>query len=185
MKKLMPRWKWCFISLFVLVYTALPSIASASPFGQGLFGENVPFGSLTSISVNLGGNVNLSLTQNGSDWEDSDSHTITVTSNDVVGYDLYAHTNGSTDMVNGSFTIPASGNTSPGALATNTWGFNTTGSSTNFQGMLATNTLIKDANGPFTTGDNTTVTYGAKTSVTKEAGDYTVNVVYIVVPENQ
>lgn len=129
--------------------------------------------------------MNLALTQNGSDWEDSDSHTITVTHNDVVGYDLYAHTAGSTDMVNGSYTIPASSNSSPAALAVNSWGFNTTGSSTNFQGMLSTNTLIKDANGPHTTGDNTTVTYGAKTSTTKEAGNYSVNVVYIVVAENQ
>ena len=177
------------VHLFLLSFMLLSSImlqqpASASPFGQGLFGANVPFGSVTSLSIALGGNVSISLTPSGPDFTGTGSHTLTVTSTDVVGYKLYAYSPSSTTMTNGSATIPASGNSSPAALSTNTWGYNTDASS-NFVGMLTTPSLGKDANGPFTSGDNTTVTYGAITDITKAAGAYTVGVVYTAVAEYQ
>ncbi|HUS26084.1 MAG TPA: hypothetical protein VMY99_01930 [Nevskiaceae bacterium] len=159
--------------------------ASASPFGQGVFGADVPFGSLTSLSIALGGNVSLSLTPDGSNYRGSGSHTVTVTSTDVVGYVLYAHTTGSTDMVNGSATIPASSNSVAGALSVNTWGYNTTGSTTNFLGMPSTSVELKDADGPYKNGDDTTVTYGALASGSKEAGSYTVAITYTAVAKNQ
>lgn len=164
---------------------ALPQPASASPFGWGKFGANVPFGSATSLSISLGGNVALNLTANGSTFTGTGSHIVTVTSTDVVGYMLYAHTTGSSNLANGSATIAASSNSTAGPLATGTWGYNTTGSTTNFLGMASTNSLLKDASGPFTSGDATTVTYGALAPATQAAGNYSVAVTYTAVAKGQ
>src|SRR5688500_16678293 len=71
--------------------------ASASPFGQGEFGADVPFGSVTSLTISLGGDVSLALLPDGPDYSGTGSHTVTVTSTDVVGYLLYAHSTGSTN----------------------------------------------------------------------------------------
>jgi len=173
------------LGLLLLSSFMMQQPANASPFGQGLFGADVPFGSETSIAIALGGNAALGLTPSGPNFSGTGSHTLTVTSTDVVGYKLYAFSPTSTTMTNGSDTIPASSNSSPSTLAVNTWGYNTTGSTTNFTGMLTTPSLIKDASGPYKNGDDTTITYGALTDITKSAGDYTVGVVYTVVAENE
>jgi hypothetical protein len=164
--------------LFVLLSIA-PSVA-ASPFGQGVFGADVPFGSVTSLTISLGGNVSLDLSPSGSIFVGSGSHTINVVSTDVVGYSLYIYSAGSTNMTNGTDTIPASSNSSAAALATNTWGYNIDGSS-NYLGMTTQPVLLKTATGPYKTGDNTTVTYGVKTDITKSAGSYTTSVTYTAV----
>ena len=52
----------------------------------------------------------MTLTAGGSQFSGSASHTLTVTSNDVVGYRLYVYCPSSTDMTNGSELIPTSGN---------------------------------------------------------------------------
>lgn len=172
--------------LFAVMSIFLPVMpVSAQPFGQGVFGADVPFGSATSLSINLGSNVPLNLTPSGSNFSGTGSHTVTVTSTDVVGYYLYAHTTGSTNMTSGSATIAASGNTSDNPLSVGTWGYNTTGSTSNFSGMNATSVLIKDASGPYKNGDGTTVTYGANVSNTQAAGSYTVAVTYTAVAKNQ
>lgn len=183
MKKLLTRVSLGFVLLFALIFPALP--AHASPFGQGVFGADVPFGSATSISINLGGDVPLTLAPNGGNFSGTGSHVVTVTSTDVVGYYLYAHTTGTTDMVNGSATIPASNNITETALSVGSWGYNTSGSTTNFLGMNATNVLLKNASGPFKNGDPTTVTYGALASNTQAAGNYSVAVTYTAVAKNQ
>ena len=171
------------VVILILLCLSFSQVASASPFGSGVFGADVPFGSATSLAIALGGNVNLSLTPSGGTFTGSGSHTITVTSTDVVGYKLYVYSPGSANMVNGSYTIPASANTSAGALSVNSWGYNTDGSS-NYIGMKTTPSLIKSAVGPYKSGDSTTVTYGVLTNITKGAGDYTVSVVYTAVAEN-
>lgn len=163
----------------------LSSISYASPFGQGVFGADVPFGSATSISIAISGNPTVSLAPNGNIFEGSGSHTLTVTSLDVVGYRLYIYSPGSSDMTNGSETIPASSNTSAGTLATDSWGYNVTGSSTDFIGTTTSPIVLKDADGPYKNGDMTTVTYGVKASATKGAGDYTANVVYTAVAKSE
>src|SRR6266702_3297599 len=150
------------IVLGLLVFGA-PMPAQASPFGWGVFGANVPFGSATSLSISLGGDVSLPLSVNGSNFSGTGSNIVTVTSTDVVGYVLYAHTTGSSNLASSSASIPASTNTTDGPLAVGTWGYNTTGDTTNFLGMGTTSSQLKDASGPFTSGDNTTVTYGALT----------------------
>lgn len=172
------------IALSALVFLSsltFPQPAGATPFGQGVFGADVPFGSMTSLSIALSGNVSVNLAPNGSTFEGTGTGTVTVTSTDAVGYKLYAYSPTSNTMVNGSASIPASSNSSPAALSVNTWGYNTNGSS-NFAGMLTTPSLIKDASGPYKNGDNTTVTYKALTDITKSAGNYTVGVVYTVTP---
>jgi hypothetical protein len=155
--------------------------ASASPFGEGVFGADVPFGSVTSLSINLGGNVALSLTPSSGTLSGTGSHTITVTSTDVVGYSIYIYSAGSTNMSNGTDTIPASSNGTASTLSTNTWGYNATGSTTNFLGITTVPKLLKTATGPYKSGDNTTVTYGVLTDVSKSNGTYTTNVTYTVV----
>lgn len=171
------------LAMIVVASVAVELPASASPFGQGVFGADVPFGSNTSLTISLGGNVSLSLNPSGSNFTGTGSHTVTVTSNDVVGYRLYASSPDSTDMTNGTDTIPTSGNVTPATLAVNSWGYNTDGSA-NFRGILTTPTLIKDANGPYKNGDNTTITYGALTNITKSSGQYTVGVVYTAAAKN-
>lgn len=164
---------------------AVPQGASASPFGWGKFGADVPFGSATSLSISLGGNVALNLTLSGSNFSGNGSHVVTVTSTDVVGYYLYAHTTNSSDLANGSAVIAASSNSSAGPLAVGTWGYNTTGDTTNFLGMGTTSSLLKDATGPFKNGDATTVTYGALAPATQPAGNYSVAVTYTAVAKGQ
>src|SRR5690349_12793117 len=107
----------CIFGLAAVISILLPfSTTYASPFGQGVFGANVPFGSMTSISINLGDDVALTLAPSGGNFSGSNSHTVTVTSTDVVGYYLYAHATGSTNMTSGSATIPASSNSSANPL---------------------------------------------------------------------
>lgn len=174
------------IGLFIVVglFITLPAATHASPFGHGVFGADVPFGSATSISIALGGNVSLPLASDGSNFTGTSAHTVTVTSTDVVGYALYARPTTTTAMSNGSATIPASSNSTLSALTSGTWGFNTTGSTTNFLGMSGGITLIKQADGPYKNGDPTTVTYGAVTPLTQPSGSYSLAVTYTVVARN-
>ena len=167
----------------VFTLLSLAPVVQASPFGEGVFGAQVPFGSATSLAINLGGNVSLSLTPSGGTLIGSGSHTITVTSTDVVGYSLYVYAAGSTSMSNGIDTIAASGNGTAAALATNTWGYNTDASS-NYKGITSSPVLLKTAVGPYEAGDNTTVTYGVKTDFSKSNGSYAATVTYTVLALN-
>ncbi len=163
----------------------MPSTVFASPFGHGKFGADVPFGSATSISINLGGNVQLPLAPDGNNFKGTGSHTVTVTSTDVVGYYLYSHTTGSSSMTSGGASIPASSNSSAAPLSVGSWGYNLTGSTTDFIGLASTSSLLVDAVGPYKNGNPTTVTYGALAPATQEAGTYSVAVTYTAVAKNQ
>ena len=173
-------------SALAMLVGLVGSTAYASPFGQGEFGADVPFGAGTSMSIDLGGNVDLAVDTPGSGvFSGSGSHTVIVTSTDVVGYRLYIYTPGTSDMTNGSETIAASSNGSLAPLATDTWGYNTTGSTTDFIGITTTPAVIKDETGPHKTGDPTTITFGAKVATTKGAGDYSSAVVYTAVGKSE
>ncbi len=171
--------------VFLLASLFFHPSAMASPFGQGLFGADVPFGSLTSIDMSFSGDVDFTLTPGGGNFSGQGSHTVTVTSTDVVGYKLYAWASSGTNMSNGTETIPASGNSSANPLSINTWGYNTTGNTTNYLGMLSTPSLIKDADGPYKNGDDTSVYYGANVDITTPASDYSVPITYTVAAEYQ
>lgn len=165
------------------LFSLLESMVGASPFGAGVFGEDVPFGSMTSISITTDGNVAIVAAPSGSTFSGSGSHTLTVTSTDVVGYELYTKSPSGTGMTNGIDTIPASGNNTPAALAMNTWGYNTD-SSSNYVGIAATDTLIKDVSGPYKNGDDTVVTYGVLANTSKSSGAYTIGVTYTAVAKS-
>ena len=144
----------------------------------------MPFGSGTSISIAFGGSPSMTLAPSGPNFTGSATHQVTVTTTDVVGYRLYIYSPSSTNMTNGTDTIPTSGNTVAGALGVNSWGYNTDASS-NFVGMTTSPTVLKDANGPYKSGDLTNVTYGVLAGPTKSAGSYTVSVVYTAVAKSQ
>lgn len=166
----------------LVMLSIVPSVA-ASPFGEGVFGAQVPFGSATSLSIALGGNVSMTLTPSGSDFTGTGSNTVTVTSTDPVGYGLYMYASSGTAMSSGSATIPASSNTTEGSLAVNSWGYNTDASGS-YIGITSTPALIKSGTGPFETGDATTVTYGVLTDITVPENSYSVHVTYTVVALN-
>ncbi len=167
------------ISLAVL----MSGKAYAQPYGQGVYGADVPYGSETSLSIATSGNVSIQITPDSSGVLGTGDNTVTVTSTDVVGYKLYIRALASTDMANGPAVLPASANVSPAALSVNTWGFNVNGSPTNFQGISLTDDLIKTAVGPFTAGDATAVKYGVKIDNAKPAGNYVASIVYTAAPQ--
>ncbi len=160
------------------------AIAYASPFGAGKFGENVPFGGETSLTIATNGNVAIPVTPTDSGTLATGTSTVTVTSADVVGYKLYIRASSNTNLANGASNVPASANVAPAALAVNTWGYNTD-ASTNFAGITLSDVLIRDRTGPFTAGDDTTVTYGLKIDNSKPAGNYSSVIVYTAVPQTQ
>ena len=168
----------------LLMLVSLSGTAVAAPFGAGSFGDDAPFGDTTSLAIALGGDVDLGLTLSGGTLSGTGSTGVTVTSNAAEGYGLYMYADGSSDMVSGSSLIPASTNGSNAPLSANTWGYNTTGSSTDFLGLSTLPTLIKQGTGPHTTGETTTVTFGVKADATQAAGDYSVSVVYTAVALN-
>ncbi len=173
------------LCLLVLLFFATAPAVHAAPFGQGTFGADVPFGSNTSLAIDLGGNVSLAMNPSGGNFSGTGSHVVTVTSTDVVGYYLYAHTTSGTNMTSGSATIAASANAVANPLSTGTWGYNTTGSTSDFLGLTASSALLKDAAGPYKNGDPTTVTYGALVSSAQEAGNYSAAVTYTAVAKSQ
>jgi hypothetical protein len=166
--------------LALVLVASLQLSVAAAPFGEGKFGADIPFGSATSLAIALGGDVSMNLIPSGGNFTANGSHTITVTSTDPVGYKLYTRSLGSTSMTSGSNTIPASSNSSAAPLTVNSWGYNTDASS-NFLGMTTVPALLKDATGPYKSGDNTTVTYGVLADITTGAGSYTTSVVYTAV----
>ena len=172
------------IAVFSIIAIGLVvgSTAYAQPYGAGTYGSNVPYGSETSLSISATAAVNLSLSPSTSGTLGTASGPVVVTSTDVVGYKLYIRAVGSTDMTTGVGSIPASANVSTAPLALNTWGYNTTGT-TDFLGITTSDVLIKTGNGPFSTGDTTTVTYGLNIDRSKAAGTYTSTIIYTAVPQ--
>ncbi len=163
---------------------AMPTKVFAAPFGAGVFGEDVPYGSPTSLGISLSNAVEMTITPSGSSFSGTGSHTVTVTSTDVIGYKLYVNATTDTSLSNGTDTIAASSNNTMNSLAVNSWGYNTTGSTTNFLGMTLSQALLKDASGPYKDGDDTTVTYGAVVDMSKSSGTYTTDITYTAIGES-
>ncbi len=182
----MVRHCWRGIAVIVLFMTTLivfPGAVVAQPYGKGVYGANVPYGSQTSLSISTGGNVSIQVTPTDVGVVGTGSNTVTVTSTDVVGYSLYIRALSNSSMVNGPASLPASANISNAALAVNTWGYNTVGSATNFTGITTSNVLVKSATGPYSSGDQTAFTYGVKVDNQKPAGNYVGSVVYTAAPQ--
>ena len=172
------------VFLLVLLFCLCAQTAAASPFGQGYFNAQVPFGSQTSISINLGGNVNLSLVPNGSNFSANSSSNVTVTSTDVEGYSLYVYAPSSTSLSYGSYSIPTSANVSEAPLSLDSWGYNTDGSN-NYIGITNVPTVLISATGPYESGNTTSVTYGVLVDATQSAGTYNGTVSFTAVALNE
>ncbi|HUO62029.1 MAG TPA: hypothetical protein VMT96_01075 [Candidatus Bathyarchaeia archaeon] len=173
------------ITFFLLLFTlsVIPaSFVFASSYNQGIYNENVPYGSATYLAISTDGDISIPVTPTSTGTQVTGTSHVTVTSTDVVGYKLYLRSSSSTNMDNLGDTLPTSANVSPAALSMDTWGYNTDGSS-NFVGSSLTDTLIRTFTGPAPTGDITTVTYGMKVDLAKPAGNYTTAVVYTAAPD--
>jgi hypothetical protein len=167
-------------SIIAIVFI-VENTANAQPYGAGKYDSNVPYGNQTSLSISAIG-ATMAVNPSTSGTLGTASGPVTVTSTDVVGYMLYIRAVGSSSMTTAVSTIPASANVSNAALSINTWGYNITAGTT-FTGITTSDILLKNATGPFSTGDTTTVTYGLNIDRTKSAGNYTSNVIYTAVPQ--
>lgn len=163
----------------LIALACFPKLASAQPFGVGVYNANVPFGGETSLTIATDGNLSVNVTPNSTATTVSN---VTVTSSDVVGYKLYIRALTSTDLSGTGGNIPASANVSPGGLATNTWGYNTDNSS-DYIGITSSDVLLKSVTGPYVSGDLTQVYYGVKVDYTKPAGTYSSTIIYTAVPQ--
>ncbi len=172
------------VVLALLASFAIQHPALAQPFGAGVYGADVPFGDLTSVAINISDPIDLTLLPSGGNFSGNDSHTVTITSTDVVGYQLFVKATSTTALTQGANTIATSANSSPTTLAVNSWGYNTTSSTNNFRGMTLSDVLIKNATGPHKSGDATIFTYGALVDMTKPSGTYTVNVTYTAIGQS-
>lgn len=171
-----------FLVLCATVTYAVSPLAFASSYNQGIYNENVPYGSATYIAISTDGDISLAVTPTSGGSLVTGASNITVTSTDVVGHKLYIRSGSTTNMDNLGDTLPTSANVTPAPLAINTWGYNTDGSN-NFIGSTLTDALIRTLVGPASTGDVTTVTYGVKVDLAKPAGNYTTSIIYTAVPD--
>ena len=161
---------------------ALPAVCFAQPYGKGVYGANVPYGNLTSLSIATSGNISIPITPTTSGTLATGNSVVTVTSTDVMGYKLYIRALNDTNMNNLGALLPTSGNATPASLAINTWGYNTDASN-NFVGMTLSDILIRAVGTPVSAGDVTTVTYGINIDLAKPAGNYVTSIVYTAVPQ--
>ncbi len=170
------------IILTLAISLLIPSTSYAQPYGKGIYNANIPYGNETSLSIATSGDVTIPITPTLSGVQQSANNTITVTSTDVKGYKLYIRAINNSAMQNQGTLLPASSNSTPAPLATNTWGYNLDGSA-NFVGITLSDVLIHSVTTPVPTGDNTTVTYSLKMNLAKGAGLFVGNVVYTAVPQ--
>ena len=150
------------------------------------------------ISISAGTPSAISITPVSGGSQSSQSHVVTVNSNNTAGYTLTLSNADATTTLSGpsAATIAASSNTTgaPAALANNTWGFavaggvfdvsysaetNVTSSATKWAGVpaLASPYQVKQT-AAVATNDTTTVWYAVKADTTKPNGNYTDTVTY-------
>ena len=158
----------------------LPSTSYAAPYGKGVYGI-ITYGAETSLTIDVGANVNISITPTESGVLAKQANTVNVTSTDATGCKLYIRALTSTDMNNLGALIPASANVVMAPLAINTWGYNIDGSN-DFIGITLTDTLFKSITGPII-ASITSVTHGVKLNLEKPAGKYVASVVFTAVPQ--
>ena len=146
------------------------------------------------------GTVNVNVVPTGPGAQTIASDTVTVSTSDTSGYTLnLAETGGSSNLVSGSDTIPASSGSqgTPVAMSANTWGYRVDSlggfgaGPTSSQSSTAISGSIKFAAVPATgspntikttsgtaTNDTTTVWYGVAANTSQATGTYTNSVTY-------
>lgn len=153
---------------------------------------------LTTTSQGSSNNVDINLTPGASAVLSSASDTLTVNTNDTLGYLLtLADADTTYTLTSGANTIAASANAigSGATLATNTWGFalpggtgfdatytaesNSTTSTSKWSAIPASGTpYTLKSTATTASNDQTVVWYAAKVDSTKPTGTYTDQVVY-------
>ena len=171
-----------------------PIIASAAQDGDN---TTVTATVDPTITLTTGGSVGISLAPAGSAVVSSESDTVTVSTNNALGYNLaIKDADANLNLVNGGQTLAAHSGTaaSPTTLATNTWGYrvdgeagfgvgpttaedNNTTSTTTWAGITATDVEIKSTSST-AQNDTTTVWFGVKMDNSKPAGSYSDIVTY-------
>ncbi len=168
------------LTTYVCLFTSV--VCNAQPYGKGLYDENIPYGSQTSLTIATDGNVSIPVTPTSSGVQAFGTSKVTVTSTDVKGYKLYIRALTDTNLNNSGATLPASANSSPAPLSIDTWGYNTDASA-NYMGITASDTLIRSITTPAKNGDITNVTFGIYIDLAKPAGNYSTTVIYTAVPQ--
>jgi hypothetical protein len=172
------------------------------PTAVGAATQSTTINSAISAVISLfstGGTVTANVTPTGSGAQTIASDTITVSTNDSLGYTLQiADSDATTTMISGANSIPASAGTQavPIAQAANTWGYRvdnlggfgagpTSGATSQaigavkFAGVPATgspNTLKTTAT--TASNDTTTVWYAVAANTTQPSGTYSDSVTY-------
>ena len=160
--------------------------ALANPYGFDTYGTGV-YGSETMLTIATTGNVSIAAQSGALSTNLASPTTVTVTTTDKHGFNLYIRSLNSTSLASGGNTIPASSNNSALALANNTWGYTTNGGDLNsFIGITASDVSIKSASsGPYyPTGNTTDVYYGVKINDATAAGSYSSGVVFTAVAQS-
>lgn len=187
------------VAIFGVVVS--PAIASAASNTANTT-VNVDVGS--SISISTSGTVSISLTPTSGGVVSSASDTVTVSTNNTLGYNLkLADSDATTDLTSGgnSFTTSVNAMAAAAALANNTWGYavptattgigtntfdasysaetNATSSATKWAGVPASGSGVTIKSTASTaSGDTTAVWYAAKANTSQPNGTYTDTVTY-------
>ncbi|MDR2524355.1 MAG: IPT/TIG domain-containing protein [Candidatus Nomurabacteria bacterium] len=160
------------------MHIVLPANA-ATPSGP----MSDPSISMSNSAKNSG--VSISITP-GTNNIDTASDTVGVNTTIVSGYQLSLSTDSTDNSLRhtrSSNLIPTIGQQFPStsALGDNTWGFSLDNVNYSAVPDSGSPVIIKSTSGPTTATDNTTVTYGAKATLRKPAGQYKSTVVYTAV----
>ena len=179
----------------VLVPSFQADAVTVNPTVRAIVGAAI---TLTTTSQGTSNNVDINLTPGASPVLSSQSDTLTVNTNNTLGYNLtLADADTTYTLTSGANTIAASANAigTGAALATNTWGFalpggtgfdatyspeaNSTTSTSKWSAIPASGTpyTLKSTSST-ATNDQTVVWYAAKVDSTKPTGTYTDQVVY-------
>lgn len=185
-----------FVATLLVSALALPAVAGAATASTTI---NSAISSVISVFTS-NGTVTANVTPTGSGAQTIASDTITVSTNDTLGFTLQiADSGASTTLTSGSNTIPASTGTqtTPVAQAVNTWGYRVDGvggfgaGPTSAQSSAAISGTIKFAGMPASgspntikttsttaSNDTTTVWYGVAANTTQPSGAYSGTVTY-------
>lgn len=192
------RYKKSIFALGLLAFILAPIAASAATANTIISSDISGVIGLFTTS----GTVNVDVAPSGAGAQTIASDTVTVSTNNVAGYNLkLAESTGSSDLVSGSDIIPASSGTqaSPVVAAVNTWGYRVDGvggfgagptssasnqpvGSLTFAAVPATGSpnTLKSTSSP-TTNDVTTVWYQVTADTSTPPGTYTNTVLYTAV----
>lgn len=182
-----------------VIMIGVPAVASALT-ATTTISSNVS-AVLSVLSSN--GTVNVNVTPTGTGAQTISSDTVTVSTNDSSGYTLQlAETGAGSAMTSAGNSIPASSGsqTTPVAMAANTWGYRVDGvggfgaGPTTAQNSTAISGTIKFAAVPATaspntlkatagtaSNDTTTIWYGVAANTSQPSGTYTNSVTYTAV----